>query len=450
MAEQFLAGRQNSILGKTLGQGASAAVFEVLDGSGKSALKVYEPEFLQGDGGPAERRRLRLQKTLVGHSCPQLVQLLDVCETEQTCFVEMEYAPGIDLDKCLQALPAESVHSLILQLVQSVVFLEARGLVHRDIKPANIRISGDFKSLKLLDLGVLREMDDDESPDVTARGPTKPFIATAQYSSPEYLFWLEQPGIDFWRGLSIYQVGAVLHDMLNGRQLFAEEVASGNRYVLAMAVLQKIPVIEAKGTMIRLAALAARCLTKDLQRRLASVTWSDFDERGHSAAKVAQRVMQLRETGLGQSANAANIHERTLRRDGLAKGAVHALYKRMQDQFRGSQLELIEPAESHKTIRFCIPKTKLIVDTQVEFRWSEAAKNETAEVFARGWLKSRDHQDASEPRSQDISTLTEETMEQVVDALLDHVATTIDLAIDIAEAKGGEILGVVDLCEPKS
>src|SRR5260221_8702278 len=393
IAEQFLAGRRNSTLGKTIGQGASAAVFEILDGSEKRALKVYAPEFLQGDGGPAERRRLRLQKTLVAHSCAQLVQLLDICEAEQTCFVEMEYAPGLDLDKCLQALPPESIHTLILQLVQAVIFLEARGLVHRDIKPANMRISGDFKSLKLLDLGVLRERADDQAPDVTARGPTKPFIATAQYSSPEYLFWLEQPGKDFWRGLSIYQVGAVLHDMLNGRPLFAEEVASGNRYILAMAVLQKIPLIDAKEPMIRLAALAARCLTKDLQRRLASVTWSDFDERGHSAAKVAQRLMQLRETGLGQSVNAANIHERTLRRNGLAKGAVHALYKRMQDQFRGSQLELIEPQESHKKIRFCIPKTKLVVDTQIEFRWLEAAKNETAEVLARGWLKSRDHQD---------------------------------------------------------
>src|SRR5690606_24071900 len=107
-------------------------------------------------------------------------------------------------------------------VAQAALWMASQTLVHRDIKPANILIAPDFSAAKLVDFGVVREMDG-ASPDLTDHGHRRPFVATAQYSSPEYLFRLVEPSQDLWMGLSIYQLGAVLHDLLEGQPLFSEE-----------------------------------------------------------------------------------------------------------------------------------------------------------------------------------------------------------------------------------
>ncbi|MGO8700013.1 MAG: protein kinase domain-containing protein [Limisphaerales bacterium] len=185
---------------KFINAGASAAVFRVETAKGPRAFKVFDPKFLEGDGGPAERKRLDLQRKLVGHSCPYLVTLYNTEEAEGTAFVEMEFCPWPQLSGCLSAVPDDEVPSLISQLVAVVRFLEERNIIHRDIKPENIHISPDFKALKVLDLGVARlfEADESDGAAITDRQHLRPFVATAQYSSPEYLFRLDEPTPRLW------------------------------------------------------------------------------------------------------------------------------------------------------------------------------------------------------------------------------------------------------------
>ena len=264
--------------------GGSAAVFRVETAEGSRAFKVFDPKFLKGDAGPAERKRLELQRKLIGHSCPYLVGLHSIEEAQGTAFVEMEFCPWAQLSSCLPAVPDGEVPSLISQLVVVVRFLEERNIVHRDIKPENIHISPDFKTLKVLDLGVARlfEADGPGDPAVTDRQQLRPFVATAQYSSPEYLFRLDEPTPRLWKGLNFYQIGAVLHDLIMKSALFQDEVSLGNRWLVARAVLTKTPSF-ADANPNRLAALkalSARCLVKDLETRLQIVSWSDFDLEG--------------------------------------------------------------------------------------------------------------------------------------------------------------------------
>jgi serine/threonine protein kinase len=449
LARGFIEGRVNASLGAEVGRGASATVFELFLDEEKRALKVYEPGFLTGEDGPAEIRRLRLQKTLIGHDCHELVQVLDVHmadvnSAQATCFVEMEYVAGLDLNKCLGLIPTEFVQPLITQLVRAVRFLEEKGLAHRDVKPSNIKVSTDFRSLKLLDLGVLRRLDDDGSPDATAHGNRKPFIATAQYSSPEYLFWLEHPGPELWRALSIYQVGAVLQDLLTGKALFADEVASGNRYVLAMAVLQKVPVIDAPQAVPRLRALAARCLTKDMGRRLSMVNWDDF--AADRTTSVATRLRRVGEVGLGPPRDARSAHERSLHRNSLADAVLQGLRTRLQDEFRGCQLELAE-RENGGDLIVRIPRTDLIVKSAIEFRWSDISKEETAIVFAASVLKRAGSAEMLDPKAFDVATLSGGAVDQVIAALYEHKLERIDLALDLAEANNGELAAALDLGE---
>ena len=141
-----------------LASGGSAAIFKAEGPAGTRAFKVFNPRFFEGKVGDAERRRLDVQRRLIGHDCQSLVQTFQVEEAEGTAFMEMEFVTWSDLDKVLEYVPDTEVSSLIKQLVVAARFLEEQGIVHRDIKPENIKISPDFKSLKLLDLGVARNI----------------------------------------------------------------------------------------------------------------------------------------------------------------------------------------------------------------------------------------------------------------------------------------------------
>lgn len=282
--------------------GGSAAIFKVESNDGARAFKAFDPVFFEGEGAQAERKRLDVQRSTIGHSCPSLVKTYRVDEAEGIAIMEMEYLAWPSLTKCLADIPDDRVIPLITQLVEAVRFLESQNIVHRDIKPENIHVSPDFTQLKLLDLGVARLIYVDDGPDVagTDHGTTRPFLATAQYSSPEYLFRLDEPSARLWKGLSFYQVGAVLHDLIMKKPIFDHEMRLKNRWLVAKAVLTKSPSFadEKPNRLLSLKALSGRCLVKDLDSRLNLVCWEDFQLEGASdpLAALAGRLSKLTPT----------------------------------------------------------------------------------------------------------------------------------------------------------
>jgi serine/threonine protein kinase len=289
--------------------GGSAAIFEARQNGQACAIKVYSPSLFAGRAGEAELRRLRLQRDLIGHDCANLVAVSSVEEALGTAFVVMEFIPWPTLKDALAEFPDNAIVPVIRQLVSAVRFLDAKGIVHRDIKPENIHVAPDFTQIKLIDLGVARELQraDEEAGDATDQGATRRFIATAQYSSPEYLFRLDAPSPKLWKGLSIYQVGAVLHDLITKRPLFQQYVDTGNRWLLTRAVLQETPSLVGSNPfhLASLKALAQRCLVKDLELRLTLVDWSDFElEAPVGAAEVLRaRLARGQASTLGQQAS---------------------------------------------------------------------------------------------------------------------------------------------------
>ncbi len=88
-------------------------------------------------------------------------------------------------------------------------------IVHRDIKPANIII--DKKGVtKILDLGISKSLDEDNSLTVTGT-----FVGTPFYMSPEQA--LSDKNIDF--RADIYSLGATLYHMLTGTVPFDASTA---------------------------------------------------------------------------------------------------------------------------------------------------------------------------------------------------------------------------------
>ncbi|MBA5806899.1 protein kinase [Morganella morganii] len=288
-----------------LAAGGSAAVFKVDTPLGLRAYKVFDPKFIDDNANSKERYRLSLQERLIGHNCQTLVKTYNIVLAEDTAFVEMEYIEWPQLKKVIRDIPDNLIHSLILQLIEAVKYLELLNIVHRDIKPENIHISPDFTNLKLLDLGVVREFDPGPDVEETDRGSLRLFLATAQYSSPEYLFRLDAPSEDLWRALNLYQVGAVLYDLIMKEAIFQEEMNTGNRWLVAKAVLLKHPgfVDGNPKRLTRLKAIASKCLTKDMNIRLNIVSWDDFLIPSKDKLTILRDRLNLKNTNSEEKSN---------------------------------------------------------------------------------------------------------------------------------------------------
>jgi serine/threonine protein kinase len=207
--------------------GNSGAVFATSHPThGEVALKMYDPAFFDGENAEIEVRRVLLQEQLHAHGNPHLIDVLEVGQVAhvETWFMLMELCQWPTLADCVNQLPDEQVQPLLRQLVMAVTFLDDQRLIHRDIKPANIAVSSDFRQLKLLDLGVLRRVDPIDGNGTDEDATKRRFVATVQYSPPEYITRREPDGATGFAALNLYQVGAVLHDMIMKRPLFCEEV----------------------------------------------------------------------------------------------------------------------------------------------------------------------------------------------------------------------------------
>lgn len=270
--------------------GASGAVFRLEHPThGEVALKIYDPHFFEGDNAVIEVARLELQKQLAGHEHPSLVTTIEVIEmsAENTWAIIMEFCPWPDMSDVIASIPNSLIPSIIDQLAKAVDFLSDLGLVHRDIKPANIAIRQDFKKIKLLDFGVLRKTKVDEGNGTDVKQKYR-FVATAQYSPPEYI--MREDAVESFEALNIYQIGATLHDLIMKRPIFSEEAETLNRYVLFKAILEKVPTVFNDEVPARLNSVCRASLTKDPQTRVQRVTVSDFYDRQDNLDTLRRRL----------------------------------------------------------------------------------------------------------------------------------------------------------------
>ena len=308
-AEAFCQGRDPDwALTKEIGSGNSASVYKVTSGKRDAALKIYHPRFFADDKGEVERRRVLDQMTLKGHGHAYLVDFFDAGPLEDTYFLLMEYFPWPSLDRRLRTMERRHIAQVVSKIAAAAEFLEQRGFVHRDIKPANVVVSHDCEIVKLLDLGVMRTISADDSAPGTDHGYALPFVATAQYSSPAYLFRDNAATEDMWKALTFYQLGAVLHDLLMKRPLFDSEVRTLNKYRVAAAVLLKTPEVHAVDVPPWLVTLARICLVKDDDLRLTRVRWASFHAVRRSGVHELRARLRLQQPSPTTSARASVNH----------------------------------------------------------------------------------------------------------------------------------------------
>lgn len=288
-----------------LGRGGTAPVFMVQSPQGGRALKVLDPKFSEGELRPQTELRIQRQVEMGDHGCPYIVTCYAGGPFEDRLFLLMNRAEGQELEKRLLDVPRPKIRSIVDQVARAAIFLRASSLSHRDLKSANVFISDDFERVTVLDLSVLRDINDPIG-NGTDHDNQLPVVATSRYTPPEYLFRLQDPSPELWHGVDVYQLGGLLHDLIMREPMFSSEYAasSENRYRFAWIVATIDPTVRAGDVDADLVLLARRALDKNWdQRRLLRL--EDFLEDGGAQtqslaaigiASAPRPVLQAHET----------------------------------------------------------------------------------------------------------------------------------------------------------
>ncbi len=208
-------------IGSLLGQGGMGVVFEAehVTLGRRVAVKFLHP--LEADSADALERFMREARAagLVDH--PGIARVIDFSETAQGVpFLVMEHLQGRTLQELLrdeEPLPLRAGLAVLMDVLETLAFIHARGVIHRDLKPANIFCEPTNRAgvrTKILDFGIARSFSvSDRLPDLTDRSTV---VGTPYYISPEQAKGDHPvgPATDLW------SVGVMLYYILTGRRPF--------------------------------------------------------------------------------------------------------------------------------------------------------------------------------------------------------------------------------------
>jgi hypothetical protein len=191
-----------------------------------------------------------------------------------TFYYAMEYLPGLNLEEMVRRfgpLPAARVRHFLRQACAALSEAHAIGLIHRDIKPANLIVcerGGVDDVVKVLDFGLVRDVNPaGKGHTLTAEGM---IAGTPAYMSPE-----QASGAgDLDARSDIYSLGAVAYFLLAGQPPFGDrtqvQALAAHLYEAPRPLEELQPDVPAT-----LAAVVARCLAKEPQRRFEDIASLD-------------------------------------------------------------------------------------------------------------------------------------------------------------------------------
>lgn len=263
-----------------IGFGKSAAVFKAINESNKIvAVKIFDNQIVEKYGHETQETRIQNELELKGHSIENLVQILGGGnynkEDEEYLYIIMEYVEGENLKNYISRNGAQDedfVKNIFMILKKATDELINRKIVHRDIKPENIMIDNNMNII-LMDLGVVKKID---HPSITDHSGSKPFLGTLRYAPPEYLFRDEEENEDCWKSINLYQIGATLHDLIMGKELFHQY---GEPYTkLVLAIKEENPSINRIDFSQRFLQFVRNLLVKNWKKRLELYNKADINQ----------------------------------------------------------------------------------------------------------------------------------------------------------------------------
>lgn len=199
-AGYVVSGKHPYVLGAALGQGGFGITYIALDmvTNARVAIKEYYPTYCSARTNrvtvtayssqedvylKGRERFLDEARTLKSLSdLPNIVNVLDFFELNNTAYLVMEFLEGSSLKEYAAengAFPAKSFLKQLRPLMEDIQKMHDRGVIHRDIAPDNIILQPDGR-MKLIDFGAARSYVGDKSMTVVVK---KGFAPLEQYFS---------------------------------------------------------------------------------------------------------------------------------------------------------------------------------------------------------------------------------------------------------------------------
>ncbi|HEX4992843.1 MAG TPA: serine/threonine-protein kinase [Rubrobacteraceae bacterium] len=198
-------------------------------------LKRILPHLMQHPGFVAMFLEEARIVSMLAH--PNIVQVFDFGEFDGAYYLAMEYLPGESLDVIIEEaertglrIPVQVALQILISVCDGLHYVHEFGeggtpldLIHRDVSPTNILVTYQG-GVKLLDFGIARAVD--RKALTTTPGLVKGKLA---YCSPEQL----GGAAEMDRRSDIFSLGAVMFEILTGKQLFVRASPMGTLYALA-------------------------------------------------------------------------------------------------------------------------------------------------------------------------------------------------------------------------
>ncbi len=195
------------------------------------ALKILTAHYqLEAD---LKERFEREAKIIASLEHPSIVPIYDYSEENGQPYLVMRYMSGGSLDHRIlrsgEGLPINYIQVILERIGAALDVAHDAGVIHRDLKPSNILLD-QYNNPFLGDFGIVKLVKR-----LTTNWQSSTIVGTPAYMSPE-----QAQGARVDRRSDIYGLGAVLYEMLTGRQPYEADSITG---LLLMQVNAPVPKI---------------------------------------------------------------------------------------------------------------------------------------------------------------------------------------------------------------
>jgi len=290
------------LLKRIIGKGAMGVVWEAIhEGTSRPVAVKLILE-------PTDELRHRLDREARAYGALRhrnIVEILDVGQTDDgDPFLVMQLLTGETLADRLtrqRRLGIPEATRIARDVARGLAAAHAASIIHRDLKPANIFLHDEQDDepavVKVVDFGVSKNLLSSDGLSTVAGG----MVGSPAYASPEQAAGGTRGPVD--HRADVWSLGVVLFEMLTGvRPLQGDAIT-----ILPQIMTAEIPLVTSFVRSIdpKLAALVARCLERDLTKRVASAADLALLLNGYATANQGAVAAPLSQSGPGWNTPAA-------------------------------------------------------------------------------------------------------------------------------------------------
>ena len=199
---------------RILGRGAFGTVYLAHDTLLDRPVAIKELTLIAQTDEVAFKRFLQEARAAGGLNHPHIVTVHALKVLDPEVYLVMEYLAGGSLGALLEErrpLSVEDAARIAADVCEGLAAAHAKGIVHRDVKPGNVLLAEDGRA-KVGDFGIAHVPRGGGGAYLGALTATGFQPGTLIYMSPEQIRGQQVDGRS-----DVYQVGALLYEMLTGR-----------------------------------------------------------------------------------------------------------------------------------------------------------------------------------------------------------------------------------------